>query len=517
MVTRPIDADAIVARLLPLVVSTSGLSADVISPLDGNQVCQIPISSNDDVTRAFETARSAFENWRETKLSNRLRCINKFHDLLLKNTDEILDIVQWENGKTRASGNDEILDIALTCQYYVANARKLLKPKRRQGAFPIVTVVREHNQPLGVVGVISPWNYPLTLAVSDFIPALLAGNTVVIKPDLQTPLSALVLIDLLYQSGIPRDAIQVVMGEGAEVGPQIVEHADFVMFTGSTRVGKEVAKQAAARLIPSSMELGGKNSLIIDKNVDVQSAVEIAVRGAFANSGQLCIGTERIIVHADVYSAFMPLFIDAVSKMKLGSEIGWGFDMGTLINERQIQTAETQIADAVSKGAKVEVGGKRRSDLGPFVFEPTVLTNVNPSATICGTETFGPVCSVYLWSTEAELVSFVNNTDYGLSAGIVSKNISWANKIALQLKVGAVNINEAFASAYVSIDAPMGGMKQSGVGRRHGAGGILKYTETQTVARQRWMKLGPQWKMNDEGWAKFAKVAVKLLNKRTFE
>jgi succinate-semialdehyde dehydrogenase/glutarate-semialdehyde dehydrogenase len=213
----------------------------------------------------------------------------------------------------------------------------------------------------------------------------------------------------------------------------------------------------------------------------------------------------------------MPLFLDAVSKMKLGSEIGWGFDMGTLINERQIQTAEAQIADAVSKGAKVEVGGKRRSDLGPFVFEPTVLTNVNPSATICGTETFGPVCSVYLWSTEAELVSFVNNTDYGLSAGIVSKNISWANKIALQLKVGAVNINEAFASAYVSIDAPMGGMKQSGVGRRHGAGGILKYTETQTVARQRWMKLGPQWKMNDEGWAKFAKVAVKILNKRTFE
>ena len=201
MVTRPKDADAIVARLLPLVVSTSGSSADVISPLDGNQVCQIPISSNDDVTHAFETARGAFENWRETHLTTRINYVNKFHDLLLQNSAEILDIVQWENGKTRASGNDEILDIAQTCRYYANTASRFLKSKKRRGAFPIVTVVEEVHHPLGVVGVISPWNYPLTLAVSDFIPALIAGNAVVIKPDLQTPLSALVLIELMIDMG----------------------------------------------------------------------------------------------------------------------------------------------------------------------------------------------------------------------------------------------------------------------------------------------------------------------------
>jgi succinate-semialdehyde dehydrogenase/glutarate-semialdehyde dehydrogenase len=516
-ITRPSNADAIVSKLLPLVKSTSDATALVTSPLDGQTVCNIPVSNAQDVTDAFKIAKAAFSTWHETNISTRISYINNFHDLLLKNSETILDIVQWENGKTRSSGMDEILDIALTCQYYAKVSKKLLKPKSRLGAFPVVTVVKELHHPLGVVGVISPWNYPLTLAVSDFIPALIAGNTVVIKPDLQTPLSALVLIDLLYQAGIPGEVIQVVMGEGAEIGPQIVAQSDFVMFTGSTRVGREVAASAGARLIPASMELGGKNSLIIDKTVDIPKAVEIAVRGAFANSGQLCIGTERIVVHESVYDEFLAAFVAAVSQMKLGSEIGWGFDMGTLINERQITNAEKQIADAVSKGAKVEVGGKRRPEIGPFVFEPTVLSEVSNEADICSIETFGPVCSVYKWHYDEDLVEFVNNTDYGLSAGIVSKNISWANRIAGRLHVGGVNINEAFASAYASIDAPMGGMKQSGVGRRHGVAGLLKYTESQTIARQRWMKLGPQWGMNDKGWASFAKRMVRILRTKDFK
>ena len=517
MITRPVNADALVLKLLPLVNCTSNLTSPVVSPLDGQKVCDIPVSSAQDVDVAFTTAKGAFSKWRDTKIEARISCIDKFHDLLLKNSETILDIVQWENGKTRSSGMDEILDIALTCQYYAKVSKRHLKPKYRYGAFPIVTVVRELHHPLGVVGVISPWNYPLTLAVSDFIPALIAGNTVVIKPDLQTPLSALALIDLLFEAGIPRDVIQVVMGEGSEIGPQVVALSDFVMFTGSTRVGREVAAGAGARLIPSSMELGGKNSLIIDKNVNIDTAVEIAVRGAFANSGQLCIGTERIVVHDSVYDDFLSTFTQAVSKMKIGSEIGWGFDMGTLINERQIVNAETQIADAVQKGAKIEVGGKRRADIGPFVFEPTVLSGVSAAADICSVETFGPVCSVYKWHTDEELVDFVNNTDYGLSAGIVSKNISWANRIAARLQVGGVNINEAFASAYASIDAPMGGMKQSGVGRRHGVSGLLKYTESQTIARQRWMKLGPQWGMDDKGWASFAKKMIKILRAKDFD
>jgi succinate-semialdehyde dehydrogenase/glutarate-semialdehyde dehydrogenase len=515
--TRPVNADELVARLLPLVIASSGATASVMSPLDGQQVCAMPISNEQDVDHAFRQARSAFAAWSKTSLSERIAIIDRFHDLVLDNAETLLDIAQWENGKTRGNAADEMIDIALTCRYYARTARKSLKPQRRRGAFPLATVTHEHHLPLGVIGVISPWNYPLTLAVSDFIPALLAGNTVVTKPDLQTPLCALVLIDLLHQAGLPRNVVQVVMGEGADVGPLVTDRADFVMFTGSTRVGREVARRAGERLIDSSMELGGKNSLIVGRNVNLDNAVATAVRGAFANSGQLCIGTERIVVHVDLYEAFMEKFRSAVSAMKVGSEIGWGADMGTLINERQIATTERHIADAVSRGAVLEVGGHRLPEVGPFAFAPTVLSNVPADAEVCSNETFGPVCSVYTWRADEDLVAFVNNTEYGLSAGIVSRDIGWANQIANQLKVGGVNINEAFGSAYASIDAPMGGMGQSGLGRRHGLHGILKYTAAQTVARQRFMKLTPQWNLDDRGWAAFAMRAIRILKVLRFK
>ncbi|MEY4323018.1 MAG: succinic semialdehyde dehydrogenase [Actinomycetota bacterium] len=515
--TRPADADALVSRLLAHVETTSGRTLPVFSPLDGAEIFALPISSESDVERSFELARQAQACWASQSLNQRIAIVERFHDLVLDNAETLLDVAQWENGKTRTNAMDEILDIALTCRYYARTAGKSLKPKRRRGAFPVVTVAYEHHHPLGVIGVISPWNYPLTLSVSDFIPALIAGNTVVAKPDAQTPLCALVLVDLLYKAGVPRDVVKVVMGDGAEVGPFVISRADFVMFTGSTRVGREVARSAGERLIPSSMELGGKNSLIINRDVDLDYAVDVAKRGAFANSGQLCIGTERIVIHAEIYREFMHKFRLAVADMKVGSEIGWGFDMGTLINEKQISTTERHIFDAVSKGAVIEVGGERLSEVGPFAFAPTVLSNVPPEAEVCGTETFGPVCSVYTWRTEEDLVEFVNNTEYGLSAGIVSRNTKWANDIAVQLHVGAVNINEAFGSAYASIDAPMGGMKQSGVGRRHGEHGILKYTESQTIARQRWMKLTPQWRMDDRGWARFATRALRLMKVLRFK
>jgi succinate-semialdehyde dehydrogenase/glutarate-semialdehyde dehydrogenase len=365
--------------------------------------------------------------------------------------------------------------------------------------------------PHGVIGVISPWNYPLTLAVSDFIPALIAGNTVVLKPDLQTSLTALWAINLLRESGVPEQVVQVVLGEGADVGPHIVARADYVMFTGSTRAGRIVAAQAAERLIGSSMELGGKNSLIVDKSVDLDFAAEIAARGAFANAGQLCIGTERIVVHQDVYDKFVTAFAAKVSNLKVGAAIGWGADLGTLTHPRQLATTQQHIADAVERGATIVVGGGPLPELSPLAFQPTVLADVPEDALACREETFGPVCSLYRWSNERDLVKFVNNTPYGLNAAIISKDLKFAYRLAPQLKVGTVNINEAFGSAYASIDAPMGGMGQSGLGRRHGAYGLLKYTEPQTISRQRWMKLSPQWNLDDAGWAKFTTVAMQLL------
>ena len=508
---RPAQADHFVEWLVPFATTNPQRTHAHRSPLDGELITQLPLSDAHSVEQAFAKARAAQPGWAARSVSERTHIIARFHDLVLDRQAEILDLIQWENGKSRGNAMDEVLDVCLTSRYYVATSAKLLRPKRRRGAFPVVTKTLEVRHPHGVVGFISPWNYPFTLAISDFLPALIAGNTVVLRPDLQTTLTALWGAALLHKAGLPEGVLNVVVGEGADLGPLIVEQADYVMFTGSTRVGRIVATQAATRLIGSSMELGGKNSLIIAPDADLATAVEVAARGAFANSGQLCIGTERIVVHSSMYDRFVDAFATAVAALKVSSSIGWGSDVGTLTHARQLETTERHIADAVAKGARVLVGGHRLPEVGPQAFAPTVLLDVTEAAEVCGTETFGPVCSVYRYETDDELVAFVNNTDYGLSAGIVSRNIAWAQSIARRLKVGTVNINEAFGSAYASIDAPMGGMGQSGVGRRHGSDGLLKYTEPQTIAQQRWMKLTPQWGMNDESWASFTSRAMRLL------
>ncbi|MEY3407074.1 MAG: hypothetical protein RL038_135 [Actinomycetota bacterium] len=474
-------------------------------------IASIQLSSTDDVAIAFSEARKAQVEWVKKPIAKRAAILREFAELVIADQSTALDIVQLENGKARGNAHDELLDVVLTVQYYTKRAAKLLKPKRRQGAFPVVTKTTEVHHPIGVVGFISPWNYPLTLAISDMLPALLAGNAAVLKPDLQTSFSALWAVQKLYAAGVPLGLIQVVIGEGSDLGPAMVEHSDYIMFTGSTRVGRIVAASAGQRLIGASMELGGKNTMVVHKSAAIAKAVEQAKRGAFANAGQLCIGTERIAVHADIYDEFVAAFAKAVDEMKIQNTIGWGSDLGVLISEKQLQTTERHVAEAVAIGARVVAGGSRATNAGPLAYRPTVLINVPAEAEVCNVETFGPVCSIYKWQSDDELVEFINNTEYGLSAAIVASNSAWANAIAKRIRAGAVNINDSFAAAYASIDAPMGGMKASGVGRRHGANGILKYTESQTIAEQRWINLGPQKGMTDETWANFTSKSLKFL------
>lgn len=472
---------------------------------------EVPHSDEAAVERAFATARAAQPAWAALPVRERARVIRRFHDLVLDHRELLCDAVQWENGKCRDNANDEVLDISLTARYYSHIAPRTLAPQRRRGAFPIVTKVRQHHHPHGVVGVISPWNYPLTLGVSDSIPALLAGNAIVWKPDLQTMLSALLPLQLLHEAGLPEGVIQLVAGEGPVVGPMVTNRADFVMFTGSTRVGREVAAAAASRLVPCSLELGGKNSCIILPGADLDLAVEVAVRGAFANAGQLCIGTERVVVHQSLAAEFTPRFIERVERLRVGARIGFGTDMGPLISQNQLSRVEEQVADAVGKGAEVLTGGKRLPEHGPNCYAPTVLAGVTPEMTLCRTETFGPVCSLYTWQTEDELLGLVNDTGLGLSASIVSRRNREARQLAAKLRAGGVSINDPFSAAYASVDAPMGGMGDSGLGRRHGVEGLLKYTEPQTIASQHLIKLGPQLGLSDEQWASVGAKAMRVL------
>ena len=437
----------------------------------------------------------------------------RLHDIVLDRQDEIVDLIVWENGKARKHAFDEPLHVALTARYYGRTASATSAPAAVPGVFPVLTRAEINRVPKGVVGIISPWNYPFNLALIDGLAAIVAGNAVVAKPDAQTMLSALLGAELLEEAGFPRDIWQVVAGPGPEIGGAIIERADYVCFTGSTATGKVVAKACADRLIGSSLELGGKNPLLVLRDADLEKAAEGAVRASFSSSGQLCVSIERMFVADQVYDRFVERFVARTQAMTLGATLDWGNDMGTLISQQQLDTVVAHVEDAVAKGARVLTGGNHRPDLGPYYFEPTILEGVTPDMTCFGKETFGPVVSLYRFHDEADAISRANGGDYGLNASIYSQDGARARYIARHIKCGTVNINEAFGATFASLDTPMGGMRESGTGRRQGAEGVLRFTETQSVATQRVMALGPQHGMSDELYAKVMTFNLRLLKK----
>ena len=505
-----ISQERIDSLLRHLCVEANPVTAPLITPLTGRQVTEIPLSSEAAVDTAFAIARQAQKHWAMQSPQARARVILRFHDLVLERREEGLDIIQLENGKARIHAAEELLDVAMTSRHYARTAPALLKPVRQQPAVPVISSVTELHHPKGVIGVISPWNYPLTLAVSDAIPALLAGNGIVLKPDLQTTLCALWAVDLLYEAGIPDGLFGVVAGEGPKVGPMITERGDYIMFTGSTNVGRQVAARCGQRLVGCSMELGGKNAMVVCDDVNLRRGAEIAQRACFANSGQLCISMERMYIHSSIFDEFSALLVERVKKMRLSAEIGWNGDMGSLITRKQLDTITRHVDDAVAKGARILVGGKPRPDIGPFFFEPTILTDVTAEMECYANETFGPVVSLYKFDTEAEAIALANDSPYGLNASVLVGDTSRGRLIAAQIHAGTVNVNEGYAGAWGATSAPMGGYGDSGLGRRHGSEGLLKYTETQTVATQRFVGLGTPPILTHKQWADTLALTMKF-------
>ena len=482
----------------------------VVSPVRPGESVDIPQATAGDVAAAAERVRLAQRDWAQKPLFERARFAKKLHSLVLERQDEILDVIQWETGKSRRSAFDEVADVSMTALYYATKGPRQLSPERRQGALPLLTTTKVHYQPRGLVSMISPWNYPFTLPVSDAIPALIAGNGVLLKPDPKTTLSALLGISLMVEAGLPRDLVLAITGEASLVGPALIDIGDFVMFTGSTQTGALVAQQAAARLTDFSAELGGKNAMVVLADADQQRAIDGVIAAAFSNAGQLCMSIERLYVHVKIYDTFVPQLVDRVSALSVGTAMDYSADVGSLISRDQLRKVSAHVTDATKKGAQILTGGRARPDIGPFVYEPTLLEGVTEKMVLCRGETFGPVIALSRFSTDEEAIARANDSEYGLNASVWGSPAR-ATAVATRIQAGSVNVNEGFTATWASTDAPMGGMKKSGIGRRHGPEGIRKYCESQTVARQRLTNVDAPRGMSQERFTRVMTTGLKLM------
>ena len=452
----------------------------IVNPATGKKIYDLPQLSIDQVAKAVADARLAQPSFAAMPVKSRAAALFRLHDLLLNNQDKLMDLLQLETGKARSHAFEEVAGSLGSTRYFAKIAPKVLKKQITNSGVPFVTRSYVTYSPVGVVGVITPWNYPLALQMLDVLPALAAGNTVVQKADNQTALVSLYARKLAIEAGIPESAWTIVVGDGASVGNAISDSVDYVAFTGSTKTGKIVAERASKRLIGYSLELGGKNPLIVLPGAKLGDAAEKVIAGAFGNSGQLCVSIERVYVPNSQKAAFETELATRVNSLQIGKSDNFQMDMGTLTGVNQLKRVEEYVSDAVSKGAKVLAGAKSLPELGPYFYAPTVMTDIKPEMRLAREEVFGPFIAVVGYDSIDEAVELANDTEFGLNASVVGP-VKLAEKVANRLMAGSVNINEGFRASMASIDSPMGGMKQSGVGRRNGHYGLLRFTEARTV------------------------------------
>ncbi len=462
---------------------------EALEPRDGRRILQLrsPINleptgtlvcaNKQDVTEALEKARSAQPAWAALNFDQRAAYMNKALQVVMDRADDIVERVVGETGKARADAfSMEVWSSCDSLCYYAKNTKKFLKPqsKRVHGLLGISKKVVINYKPVGVAGIIVPWNGPMVLGLNPAVQAMMAGNTVLIKASEVTPYSTKMIEEIFNEAGLPDGVLQVLLGDG-ETGAHLCEAGvDKIAFTGSVNTGKKVAEACARQLIPCTLELGGKDAMIVSDDADIALAASGAVIGSCMNTGHYCCGTERIYVVDKVYDAFLSKVLKKVKALRQGSELGYDEDVGAVFWDRQMSIIEDHVADAVARGATIQAGGERNAELSGLYYKPTVLTDVNHDMKIMSDETFGPIICIQRVADDAQALRLANDSRYGLNGNVWSKNIKHAIKLAEQLETGGISIND-IAVTYGIPAAPFGGVKESGIGRVNGEVGVRNY------------------------------------------
>ena len=497
---------------------TKGRKITSSNPATGELLREFACAEEDDVLAAVTRARAEQPAWRDLGLRNRIAIVREFQRRLHDKKSEIAAAITREAGKPRAEALvTEVLVVLDAARFLIDHAHRLLadEPIAHGNLATRMKSGRLVREPYGVMGIISPWNYPFSIPATETLAALLAGNAVVLKPSEFTSIAALELRSMLHAAGVPEGIFQVIVGDGATgaalVHSPLDHHGiDKLVFTGSVSTGRRIAAAAAERLLPVVLELGGKDPMLVLDDADVDVASSAAVWGAFVNAGQACLSVERCYVHRSLYEQFLAACAEKTKKLRVGNGMDAETDVGPLIHERQLLVVEAHVEDAKARGARVLTGGTRIPELGRNFYRPTVLADVTHEMRIMREETFGPALPVMPFNRDEEAVRLANDSEYGLAASVWTRDSKRGERLARQIQAGTIMVNDVISCFGIS-EAPHGGWKASGIGRTHGRFGLeemvqLKYLDVDLMPGMKkvwWYGYGERFAQQMEGFLDF--------------